>query len=556
MTPLQHLGRRLFASSDYLLRYRRISPWATLILSLTVVAGFGWLLIRYVEREDRQASQLQAVELASGIEQRMQASEAMLRAASTAFAFVPEIDSDFFSSYIKGLDVESGYLGIVAMGWTVPVSRDRIPLLEARMREGGASSFYVWPVTGERMNYAILYLEPDSADNRKAIGFNMYSEPTRRAAMLKAFVSGEPRASGPVKLTQNGPADDRPGILLYAPVFDATRQAGGEAPQKYALRGYVYAAFRAASLVHSVIPERNARRIDLELYDVTDGTPQVLYDSWPEIWSLKKPESIVTDLSTGGRHWQLVVAPIYSWESSSVLQRLLIYFLLGTGVAVSLLLSALVWLMMQSMATSRQALNRQAEQIRIRSILVRELNHRVKNTLATVNSLAALSREGATDVTSYYNALNGRLRALSATHDLLTSSDWGETELRDIADAELAPFRSGSGQVRIEGPSVKFDPTKALSLGLSLHELATNASKYGALSSPSGKVSLMWRIEGDHLYLNWTESGGPVVEGKLKTGFGSVLIEKLMARQLRADVRIDYLPDGVVCEFRIPLIAR
>src|SRR3546814_19944450 len=104
-------------------------------------------------------------------------------------------------------------------------------------------------------------------------------------------------------------------------------------------------------------------------------------------------------------------------------------------------------------------------QVEMRAILVGGLNHRVKNTLATVNSLAALSREGATDVASYYAALNGRLRALSATHDLLTSSDWGDTELRDIAEAELAPFMGVKGQIVIEGPPVRFEPTKALSLG-------------------------------------------------------------------------------------------
>src|SRR3546814_8843202 len=111
---------------------------------------------------------------------------------------------------------------------------------------------------------------------------------------------------------------------------------------------------------------------------------------------------------------------------------------------------------------SRMALDRQIEQMEIRAILLRELNHRVKNTLATVNSLAALAREGATDVSSYYTALNGRLRALSATHDLLTSSDWGDTDLRDIAEAELAPFNAGGNMV-IDGHSVRFGTTKALS---------------------------------------------------------------------------------------------
>ena len=553
MWSVKQISRKLLLSSDYLLRYRKVWPWLALFLALALVAGFGWPLIRYVERQDRQALQLQAVELASGIEQRMESSEAMLRASSTAFAFVPVIDGDFFSSYIKGLGLQSGYEGLVGMGWTVPVARERIPALEARMRAEGRADFFVWPVMDSRMNYAILYLEPENSENSAAIGFNMFSESTRRAAMLRAFTDNQPRASGPVRLQQNLPGDVRSGFLLYAPVFDAVRQEGGEAPRRFGLRGYIYAAFRTADLVHSIIPERNARRIDMELYDVTDRSPQLLYDSRPEIWSLKKPGGIITDLSVGGRHWQLVVAPIYGWQFSNFPQRMLIYFLLATGLIVCLLLASLVWLMLESMSSSKHALDRQAEQIRIRNILVRELNHRVKNTLATVNSLAALSREGVSDVSAYYEALSGRLRALSATHDLLTSSEWGETELRDIAEAELAPFRSGKGQVRIEGPPIRFDPTKALSLGLSLHELATNASKYGALSTPGGRVSLSWQVRQGTLLLNWVETGGPKVKAKRKNGFGSVLIEKLMARQLKAKVKIGYLPEGVVCAFEIPL---
>src|SRR3546814_11619471 len=122
-------------------------------------------------------------------------------------------------------------------------------------------------------------------------------------------------------------------------------------------------------------------------------------------------------------------------------------------------------------------------QVEMRAILVGGLNHRVKNTLATVNSLAALSREGATDVASYYTALNGRLRALSATHDLLTSSDWGDTELRDIAEAELDPFMGVKGQHVIEGPPVRFEPTTALSLGLALPEPAPQPPKQEPLQT-------------------------------------------------------------------------
>lgn len=545
---------RLSDHGEFLFRYRQIWPWLVLFLSLALVALFGILLMRYVERQDRQALELRSLELAAAIEQRMNTSEALLRAAGNAFSFVPNIDGDFFSSFVKGLRLNQQSLGMVGIGWTIPVSRDRIPELEARMRVEGRSDFFVWPVTDEKLNYTILFIEPDNIANHKAIGFNMFSDPARRLAMIQAFDMGKPMASGPISLKQESGIEELPGFLFYAPVFDAADREGAEAPPKTKFRGFVYAAFRGADLVKAVGGDRGADRFDLELYDVTDGARQILYDSHPEIWSAASKSSVSSSLSVGGRRWELIVAPIYVGEFQNIPQRIMIISLLGTGLLVSFLLTMMMWLTTRTIIASRQALDRQIEQLEIRSILLRELNHRVKNTLATVNSLAALSRQDATDVDSYYNAFNGRLRALSATHDLLTQSEWGNTELRDIVEAELAPFRGVNGRVLIEGPSVCFDPTKALSFGLSIHELATNASKYGALSSSEGRVSLLWHVAEDgRLHVRWTETGGPLVMEGRKPGFGSTLIEKLMARQLKAEVKLSFPSEGAVCEFIIPM---
>src|SRR3546814_16681033 len=111
------------------------------------------------------------------------------------------------------------------------------------------------------------------------------------------------------------------------------------------------------------------------------------------------------------------------------------------------------------------------------------------------------------------------------------------------------------GQIVIEGPPVRFEPTKALSLGLSLHELATNASKYGALSTIKGQVFLNWHFDRENrLHLRWAESGGPAIVEDRKQGFGSMLVEKLMARQLKAAVKLSFPQTGAVCEFVIPMV--
>lgn len=553
---LKHVKRALPDHGDFLMRYRHVAPWVVLSLSLLLALVFGSVLLGYADRQEHQQVQMQTVELASGIEQRMNGSEVLLRAAATAFAFVPNINSDFFSSYFKGLHLDTRHNGIRGVGWVVPVGRSELTRLEDRMRAEGQRDYFVWPASDEKQIYPILYLEPSSTRTHRVLGFDVFSDPVRRAAMIRAFDTGTPQASAsaPEGRPMRNSNGDR--IVIYAPVHDADiGHNRREAPDKSSFKGFLFAAFSVEDLVREVMPEAQASNLDIELYDITDGPVRLLYDSRPEIWTAAHDRGkVITTLKVAGRTWRVVVAPIHAWESGNLPQRLLIYFLIGTAVVISILLSGMIWLALRAAAATRVALDRQTEQVEMRTILLRELNHRVKNTLATVNSLAALAREGASDVPSYYAALNGRLRALSATHDLLTSSDWGDTELRDIADAELAPFRGLKGQVLIEGPPIRFDPARALSLGLSIHELATNASKYGALSTPEGHVSLTWEIREDgRLHVCWTETGGPTVPEDRKPGFGSTLVEKLMARQLKADVRLGFPPEGAVCELVIPL---
>ena len=193
------------------------------------------------------------------------------------------------------------------------------------------------------------------------------------------------------------------------------------------------------------------------------------------------------------------------------------------------------------------------EQASIRNSLTRELNHRVKNTLANVLSIIALTRRRAKGLDDFADGLDGRVRALSATHDLLTKSDWGTTPLRAVIDAELNPYASdGDHELEILGPDIQLAPNDALSLGLAVHELATNASKYGALSQPGGKVTVKWEPVSERLVrVNWIESGGPPVEQERCRGFGTDLIERIVAHELKNPVKLEFPPEGVKCELFI-----
>jgi two-component sensor histidine kinase len=179
-------------------------------------------------------------------------------------------------------------------------------------------------------------------------------------------------------------------------------------------------------------------------------------------------------------------------------------------------------------------------------LLVNELNHRVKNTLAIVQGLAQQSFKGADVPRDLRRAFEARLAALSSAHNLLTQANWEAASMRAIVDEAVAPYADG-GRISLEGPDLALPPKTAISLALAVHELGTNASKYGALSNAEGRVAIRWGAEGDRVRFEWRESGGPLVTEPTSRGFGTRMIERGLTAEFGGEARIDFRPTGVVC---------
>jgi PAS domain S-box-containing protein len=192
-------------------------------------------------------------------------------------------------------------------------------------------------------------------------------------------------------------------------------------------------------------------------------------------------------------------------------------------------------------------------------LLVNELNHRVKNSLATVQAIAAQSLRGPDVPEEARERFLARLIALARANDLLVAERWHGASLSAIAAQVASPYAgtADAERFRIEGPPVELSPKAAIALALALHELATNAAKYGALSAPGGRVELSWSLEGEgaaaRLRLTWREVGGPPASQPTKTGFGSRLLERGLSTELRAKVNLDYRPSGLVFTLTAPM---
>jgi two-component sensor histidine kinase len=191
------------------------------------------------------------------------------------------------------------------------------------------------------------------------------------------------------------------------------------------------------------------------------------------------------------------------------------------------------------------------------SFLIAELHHRVKNTLATVQAVVQMSLRAATDLPSFSAGIASRIASLANTHTLLSENNWSAVSFRELLASELAPY--GAGRVTLDGPDFRLSSQTAVTIGMVFHELTTNASKYGALRTPDGAISVTWTVQEDAadnvLALRWIEVGGPKVTTPTRDGFGSNLLRRLIERQLSGKVDMAFEPDGLRVTLRAKLPA-
>jgi PAS domain S-box-containing protein len=191
-----------------------------------------------------------------------------------------------------------------------------------------------------------------------------------------------------------------------------------------------------------------------------------------------------------------------------------------------------------------------------RDLLINELDHRVKNTLATVQSIASQTFRNSGLDPAVQRAFEGRLITLSNVHGILTQRSWDSADLHEVVWSALRPHSAPDRErFTVEGPALRLGPQSAVTLSMAVHELCTNAIKYGALSSETGHVDVRWSVDQDRLRWQWRESGGPPVATPTRTGFGSRMIERALATQLSGQVAMAYDPGGVTCTIDAPLAA-
>ena len=533
--------RSISRARRWLVQYPRAVS-ATIFLAIAAITA---LSVYAIESNARAREKAQIGEYAQSIgaalERRGSGVSSSIRAGAALFSSFDEVRPALFRQFVAELRLDREHRGAEGIGWIEIVEPDELDEFLARNRaaQQGFGDIRPEPGSAQKAYAPVTYFSPDTESNRRALGFDMYSEPVWVAALEEARRTVRPTASGRAVLAQEGDSE-APGFVIFMPVYKAI---GNDRE----LAGFVYSPFNAASFLDSAIDLVEPTELGVRLYD-GEVSPQHMLVSR----SLDSPNlDIVEQPVTIANRQLLLVVEAPRQHTLAPFSMVTLMF----GIAVASLLMLLARLLTQQALEDQVRLAFFEEQYSIRNLLTRELNHRVKNTLANVLSIVALTRRRTTNLDEFADGLEGRIRALSATHDLLTGSGWGTIPIRAVIEAELRHFRSAAGHaISLDGPAMELAPNDALSFGLAVHELATNAAKYGALSAAGGSVSVSWRLVNDELAeIEWCERGGPEVSTPRARGFGTDLIEKVVAHELRQPVQLEFEAEGVRCILRVPI---
>ncbi|MGB1235261.1 MAG: CHASE domain-containing protein [Planktomarina sp.] len=526
---------------------------ATLVAMLLATA----LLWSYEKRQQFNRGQAAFEQISDTVTRdlrdTMRAYGLFLRGGVSFFRSSDEVTRADWHDYVSNLDFAANYPGVLGVSYGV-VLRDRSQLDRfSRYIDATDWPGYTIKPDGPRDLYApLLYVEPMNPMTEQALGFDIYSEPNRRAAIDAAISTGNPTMTAKIQLISENPSNGaetvQAGTIVILPVFTNDLPTLSPTARLAATQGLIISAFRMGDLVEAILAKQG---IDVQgllaasLYDAPSVTPEETMFEDVRLANGGLLDAKYTSTQTFdvfGRTWtfQTVSTPEFETTISTMGSKLIAI----AGVLFSLLLTSGVYGQVvrahDSMITADK-LSKNRDQIQL---LMAEVNHRSKNLLSLVQAIARQTSKS--ESREFVNNFALRLRALSASQDLLVKNEWRKISLSTLVLSQLAYFEGLVGErIFIEGPEVALDAPAAQTIGMAIYELATNAGKYGSLSNQDGEVRILWTIEDSTFNMSWVETGGPTITPPNDLGFGSRVTGTVAEMSLDAIVKTDFAPSGL-----------
>lgn len=531
-----------------------------LSFALTLLVGLAVAVTVFVAEGRRQMAQFErSADLAiDRVVTRLRQHVVLLRSVLGLFeALDGQVSRSDFVRFLNPVDIGNALSGVQGVGFARMVATADSDMAAQSITAEYGFKVEVRPETDQPWRTPIILLEPASARNQAALGFDMYSDATRRLAMDQAIVTSQPQMSGPVELVQEITPDKQAGFLIYLPYWAAVATPGDSSSHP---AGFVYAPFRAADLINAALGEGPALSVALRITDTGDKGG-LLYDG-ASAQAASSGRELHRARVMMGRPWAFEVteigaAPVLLRYPGTVLVTLASLFL---AAATALAISA----RQEEAARAMRAAAASAREAEHRGLLLQEMKHRIKNHITRIQSYARQSARGASDLKGFIDSFDARLRSMAAAQDLLAGTAIPQTDLRSVLMSEFQQFVEGDDiPVTIDGPEVRLNETQAHAFALVVHELVTNALKYGGLSAEGRGLAVNWSLQATgprdqaDVVLDWRETTEPTAERAESPspggGFGLKLIEASLRGDLSGKIERTLADDGLHVRLSFPV---
>lgn len=507
------------------------------------------------EKATKARFEVVADEVVDRLTERVTQHVAFLVSAHSFFAANDGVVSrNGFKTFVSGLDLETRFEGQQGVGYAriIPAEPDAEAEIATSLQTDYDIEREVWPETDQRTRTPIVLLEPNNIRNVAALGYDMFADEVRRSAMQRAAAIGRPQASAPVQLVQEITSNKQAGFLVYIPFHKRDPNDGSSR-----LEGFVYAPFRAGDLHTNALDRFPKPPAVLETIDEDGGENALLFRS-PDFDVVAKDSTLVVkrSMEIAGRTWILKFHESKEFRKNS---KKLGTFALGI---ISILLAGALAVSTRSqfnaLATARQLQAMSEKSLQDKDMMLQEMKHRIKNSFSRVLAMARQTAANTETIDDFSNSFSARLQAMANAQDMLTRSHWERADLRELLSKELEQvFGMSPGDSKVSGPAVELNERATQALGLTFHELATNAVKYGGISEENGDLGVHWKIQGrgksKKLIIDWVESSGAKIEQPGDAGFGTRLIDANIKGELAGTIERTFKDDGLSIRITMPL---
>ena len=512
------------------------------ILLATLAAATASFLYNQSEEADR------AERVAAHVNMRLHDHVAVLKGVRALYQSDAAASGPGIRAYLAALQPQVQAPGMEGVGIAAAMRADTPAAVEAKLRENYGRAIKIWPTTDQPVGFVVVLVEPYTPRRDAALGFDMYSEPTRRAAMRRAWQTGQPAASGIVQLAQEkGVKVKQPGFLIYVPVY--ARAPAGTNPETIATSGdsrpieaFVYAPFRTSDMMQAVLGTQLDTIDGIEIFAGEGPSAPLVFRKGTMGWDAQEQILHVAD-----RQWTMRIS------YGRLLERLgrpiaIVIF----GIALALLATQLHRVQRRRIDAFQALAAEKARHAEDRELMIGEMAHRMKNAFARIGALARITLRESASLDEFETKFDGRMRALSDAKQMLVTGAVDNVELGRIVRRELELAGWPSDRLAATtGPDVRLDDEGAQALSLAIHEFVTNSIKYGALSG-QGDLAVAWRRDGDDVEFSWIETGLPETPQIDSESFGTHFIRSLIERQLKGQWQRSAADHGLSITIRWP----